>query len=176
MNKKPMNVVYLRRAKVPQDRVDKIQELLLQGYTQKQIGNMLNKSQGAIAHCIRQHGLKSLSRQDRAKMREPSKLDEARKLLKEGKSQLEIAERLGVTQGTISGWVKRYNIEVTPHEYKRGVSSTETPGDIALVKKYLSEKKNLKEIGDLIGVSGQTIDRWIKKYNLDDSHIRRWKR
>lgn len=176
MSKKPMNVVYLRRAKVPQERVDKIQELLLQGYTQKQIGNILNKSQGAIAHCIRQYGLKSLSRGDRAKLNSPSKLNDAKKLLKEGKSQLEVAKILGVTQGTISGWVKKYNIEVTPHVYKRGINSTETSADISLIKQYLAEKKNLKEIGDLIGVSGQTVDRWIKKYGLDDSHIRRWKR
>lgn len=174
--KKPMNVVYLRRAKLSQEKIDEIQNLLLQGYTQKEVGKMINRSQGAVEHAIRQYGLKTLSRAERNSKRKPDQLDKAMEMLKEGKSQVEIASELGLTQGTISQWVKRYNIEVTPHEYKRGVKGTETETDIAMVKRYLAEKKNLKEIGDLLGVSGQTIDRWIKKYNLDDSHIRRWKR
>ena len=174
--KKPMNVVFLRRAKLSQEKIDRIQDLLLQGYTQKEVGKMIGKSQGSIEYAIRTYNLKTLSKAERSARYRPKKLDRAIEMLKEGKSQVEVASELGLTQGAISQWIKRYNIEVTPHEYKRGVSSTETESDIALIKQYLSEKKNLKEIGNLIGVSGQTIDRWIKKYDLDDSHIRRWRR
>lgn len=174
--KKPMNVVYLRRTKLSQEKIDEIQNLLLQGYTQIEVGKMIGKSQSSIEYVIRTYGLKTLSRAERSAKYRPKQLDKVIEMLKEGKSQVEVAAEIGVTQGTISQWVKRYNIEVTPHEYKRGISSSETESDITLIKKYLSEKKNLKEIGDLLGVSGQTVDRWIKKYNLDDSHIRRWRR
>lgn len=170
---KMARVKYMRGPRVPQERLDKIQELLNEGYTQKEIANIVGKSKGTIEYLIRQYGLHQMSRAERTKVKIPEKVTDLQEMLLQGKSQIECANALDISQGTVSTWIKKYSLTVVPHEYKRGVPSTETKQDIEIIKAMLKEKKNITEISNVVGVAWTTINAWIKKYDLDDSHIKR---
>ena len=175
-NKRPMNVVYLRNKKIPKERLDKIQEMLLEGYSYEEIGKAVGKSRSAIQHTVRNYGLTKISQKERNKLHIPEGVDKAKELLQTGMKQSDVAKAVGVSQGTISLWINKYNIDVVPHEYQRGPKSTETEEDIELLKKLLAEKKNITEISNIMNRSFACVDNWIQKYNLDDSHIKRYKK
>jgi len=85
-----------------------------------------------------------------------------------GKSQGEIAELADVTESTIRRWMRKYGIE------SRSMSEAKSEGDTDLYtdpewlrEQHWDQGRTLNEIGELAGVSGTTIKRWMGKLNIE---------
>ena len=85
-----------------------------------------------------------------------------------GKSQGEVADSAGVTESTIRRWMKEHVIE------RRSMSEAKSEGDTELYtdpdwlrKQHWDRGKTMVEVGELAGVSGTTIKRWMDKLGLE---------
>lgn len=77
--------------------------------------------------------------------------------IEKDKSSIDIAEECDVAPGTISRWLRRYEIEKKePYKNKDWVK-----------KKYVEQEKTMLEIANEVGVGEGTIHRWIvEKHNI----------
>ena len=80
------------------------------------------------------------------------------KYASDGLTQTEIANRLYVSQQTVSRHLKLYGIQVRPG--KRSVCNIE------LLKKYILTGMIDEDIARRFGVSTSTVGNWIRKYDL----------
>ena len=80
------------------------------------------------------------------------------KYVSDGLTQTEIANRLYVSQQTVSRHLKLYGIQVRPG--KRSVCNIE------LLKKYILTGMIDEDIARRFGVSTSTVGNWIRKYDL----------
>ena len=81
----------------------------------------------------------------------PANKDEVIKLYNGGVKQIDIANQLGYSKGTISGIIGKF----CPHDIRK-------PADRTLVLNLWKEGKTKIEIGKLLGYNRSTISRIIK--------------
>jgi IS30 family transposase len=86
----------------------------------------------------------------------------------EGKSQVEIAEELGVSRVTVFRWMKKHDIET------RSYSEIQSDGDVEKLKdeewlreQYKNKQKSQLEIAEELRVDSRTVFRWIEKHNIE---------
>lgn len=73
-----------------------------------------------------------------------------------------ISNKVGLSQGIIYDWLKRYGIKVrTVNE----ASSKKIPKD-ELIKMYINNKFSTVKIANILNVSQCAVHRWIKEYNI----------
>jgi transposase-like protein len=95
----------------------------------------------------------------------PTKEELNRLYHNEGKSTVEIGKKLGITDSTISRWMRKYNLPI------RSASKSRLPGFVKPTKEelnrlYYDEGKSTDKIGKNLGVSSSTIISWMKKYDI----------
>jgi len=84
-----------------------------------------------------------------------------------------VAEKCDVSPGTISYWLKKYNIRVRGYkeanqkrvDEERNIKTKYRNKDW-LKKKYLSEKKSCKEVGKICGIGESSVRYWLHKFNI----------
>jgi len=84
------------------------------------------------------------------------------------KSQGELAELADATEKTIIRWMRKYGIE------SRSMSEAKSEGDIHLYtdpewlrEQHWDQGRTLNEMGELAGVSGTTVRRWMDKHDIE---------
>ncbi len=132
-----------------------------------EIADMIGVSDTCIGKWLKEYNI--LTRTTSEAMlkgkKKPSKEELKRLYLKENKTTIEIADILKVTNSTIGNWLKDYNIKLrTISEIQ--LKGKKKPSKEELEKWYIKENKNTYEIAEMIGVSGPTIVRWLKQYNI----------
>ena len=96
----------------------------------------------------------------------PSKKELEKMYLDQGMSQLEIANEIGVTNMTVSRWIRKYGINPRTKSEAKLVNSMR-PLKENLEKMYLEKEMSMTEIANEIGVSCQTIFTWMKEFGIE---------
>ena len=122
----------------------------------------------------------------------PSKERLRKWYLEERKSTREIAKNVGVDSNSVLQWLKDANIKrrtLSDAQFAVYYKEIERPSDEQLYKWYIDERKGTREIGELVGVTYPTVQRWlreagiprrhgtvamIKKEKPSDDHLRKW--
>jgi len=122
----------------------------------------------------------------------PSKERLRKWYLGERKSAREIAKIVGVDSNSVLQWLKDANIKrrtLSDAQFAIYDKEIERPSDEQLRKWYIDERKGTREIGELVGVTYQTVQGWlreagvprrygtvamIKKEKPSDDQLRKW--
>ncbi len=96
----------------------------------------------------------------------PNKTKLAKLYLQERKSTDKIAQEIGVGEATIRRWLRNSNIKIRDASESKLSQNIIKPKKEELNQLYLQERKNTREIAELLGVSSRTILNWLKKYGV----------
>lgn len=95
----------------------------------------------------------------------PSKEELEIMYLDDGMNTYEIAKTIGVSNVTISRWLKKYGISMRTISEAR-LKGAVKPSKMELERMYLDEYMNAYKIGDIVRVSNVTILVWLKEYGI----------
>lgn len=85
-------------------------------------------------------------------------------LARQGMSQTFIAKQCGITQGTVSRWVKNTKQDIkVGFRYGRTIRYDVRTKCIA-IKEYVENQVSIDDLAETYNVSGKTIYNWIKKF------------
>lgn len=81
-----------------------------------------------------------------------------RMYIEEGMSQVEIAEKCGVSDSTISNWIRKFNINKEPGYPWRDAET--------LREMYWDEENSLHDLAELWDTNPETVLRWMRRYDI----------
>lgn len=112
---------------------DSLQLLLAQGLSVEQIGRRFGRHPSTVSYWLRKHGLEA---PNRVKHAPKGGIEQGRltRLVAEGLSIGQIAERVGCSKGTVRHWLKRYDLR-TSHGSRRSSS----PAGVSARKRDVKE-------------------------------------
>lgn len=96
--------------------------------------------------------------------------EELKEMCVDNMTQSEIGEICGVLQGTVSKWIKSYEIE-TNIMSRRGLANSLKPSEEELYEMYYVKKMSMPKISCKIGVSLRTIARMMKEFGIESRTI-----
>lgn len=140
-----------------------------EGKLQSEIADELDVDISTVSRWMKKHNIekRSKSEGDIRKLRDGERL--RREYKNKQKSQVEIAEELGVDSSTVDRWMKKHGIET--RSYSEAAS---TGGNIRklrdeewLREQYKNQRKSTLEIADELDVSASTVSRWIDKHGIE---------
>ena len=137
-----------------------------EGLTQSEIGDLCDVTQGTIGEWIRKFDIPTGHSPDSKQYQDESWLRE--QYCVNTKSQLEIADECGVTQGTIYLWMEKHGIEA------REMDEAVATGDLDLLKdadwlrsKYHDEGLSTLEIGEITGFNSSTVRDFMNRHGIE---------
>jgi|GEM_PF-3119968 len=155
---------------------EKLKELYLKkNISTHKIAKLVGVKQSTVWKWLKKYGIKrrDLSQaQFRFHGKEiirPSKKELFQWYVVEKKSEPQIAKLLGVDVGTISNWLKEYEIDRRNQMEARFISlgkEIKKPSKFQLYGWYVQEKQSTVEIARKLGVSVTFILNWLNKYNI----------
>jgi transposase-like protein len=107
-----------------------------------------------------------MSEQANAPWRDESLLRQ--KYVDEGLSTRELRDLWGCSRKTVSNWLDKYDIETPENPDNPPWQDKET-----LERLYIDEQLTCAEIGDRLGCSGHTADKWRQRHGIKPLHKRR---
>lgn len=141
------------------------QKYWAEGKQMSEVADELGCSYSTVLKWMQKHGVerrgKNGSKTD-AKYKKESFLKE--QYLNQGKSCAQIANECNVSRSTIRDWLKKNGIE------RRGFDAYEGAEyrDKEKIKRLYHDKgMSLDEVGNELGVSGETVRRWINRFDID---------
>jgi len=151
------------------------------GLTAQEIAQRFGLTEDQVRYLLQKHGIrKGMQRRalewwarrhkGRVPYRDPTWLE--RRYVLEGKSIEEIAEEAGVTKMTVYLWLKRYGLLRAREERRKLVAQKLTGREPVwqdpawLRKRYVDQRKSVREIAAEAGVEEDTIRRWLKRHNI----------
>jgi transposase len=90
---------------------------------------------------------------------------------KNRRTPVDIAEELGVAEGTIRKWLKRFDIPIRSYFESRFSSDIKVHSKDELKQLYYNQGATLKEMSEKFNVSIPTIARWMDDYNLQREEL-----
>ena len=91
----------------------------------------------------------------------PSKAQLREWYIVEGQSTYQIGERFGISEVTVSKWIKNYNLRIRSPGERQLPHGFIKPSKLELKKLYIAEKKDCYEIAGQFGVTPTTIRSWL---------------
>ena len=82
------------------------------------------------------------------------------------RSTVQIGKKLGVSNVGISRWMRKYNLPIRSLSESHLLKGFTKPTKEELNKLYNEERKSTIQIGRKLGITDNTIRRWMRKYNL----------
>ena len=95
----------------------------------------------------------------------PSKDELYRLYIEEQKSAPEISSILNVPKPTIVNWLRHYDIKLRTRSEARLIGKR-LPTKEELYRLYIEEQKSPRKISSIIGVSPNTITKWLRGYDI----------
>ena len=86
-----------------------LERFLVEGLSLEQIGLRVDRDPSTVGYWVRKHGL-SAAHRERCAPRGGLERDQLEALIAEGLSMRAIGERLGVSQSTVSHWLRRFGL------------------------------------------------------------------
>jgi transposase len=94
-----------------------LEECLGEGLSLEAIGKRVGKHESTVSYWLKKHGLVAVKAEKHSAKGAPSK-EEMERLLAAGLSLREIAHRLDRSLATIRHWLRRYELNATPHRHE----------------------------------------------------------
>ncbi len=142
---------------------------LTERHTQKVIAAHCNVSPGTIGRWLKKENipLRSVSevRLPEGAYR-PTKEELLQWYVEEKQSQRSIAKHCGVTQGAVTGWLKKEGIKRRSLSEAFLPEGAYRPSVEELEQWYVEEKQTMTEIGERCGVYGNTIGYWLDEAGI----------
>lgn len=140
------------------------------------IANELDVSTPTVKRYMRKHGIETRSISEATtgvgysdsteKLRQEEWLK--REYVEKGRSQLLIAEELGVNRKTVRRWLDNHDIE------RRDKSEYRAQGDVELLhnsswvrEQYVQKERSTIEIADELDVGQSTVARWLDEHGIE---------
>lgn len=134
------------------------------------IGKMHGVNPGTLYRWMKKHNIQTREKAEAYLLRRKLTLtsDELRKLYWDKKMVTEeIGKLFGVRGATVRYRMRKYNISTrTPHEAALLRSSIKIPTRDELHRLYWVERKSTARIGEQLGVSKNTVRKWLDAYKL----------
>jgi len=82
----------------------------------------------------------------------------------------ELADFFGVHQATLYGWLNKFDISIRDKKEANTLAKLprgfEKPNKKQLREWYITDRESTNQIGERLGVAGETVSRWIKDYGI----------
>jgi len=98
---------------------------------------------------------------------EPIEVFLRREYLENKKSTHVIGEMIDVSGATVLKWLKKARIPIKQDWHEMHGYDFVKPSDEQLCKWYINDRKSIFEIGEIVGVSGSTISKWLEKAGIE---------
>ncbi len=135
----------------------------------KDIAEELGTNQFNILRWMKKEGIKARSISESMlppNLKIPSKEELEDFYVKQRKSTIKIAEKYGVSNYTVSKWLKDVGIAIRNNSERHFKLGGRIPSEDELRRDYLDNWMNQKDLGGKYGVSSPTIRNWLRKFNI----------
>ncbi len=161
---------FKNRSRWTEEEINKIREYLKEEKTYEEIGSLLpNHSTGSIRSLVEKQGNKyNLFHKPTRHYFTDEDIENIKKLSKEGFSPTKIAEKLDLNISSTPKLMKKLGINKVDHKadgfFRNHINPLLTKESIERL--LINENKSPKEIAELAGVSVDSVNRRIKKLNI----------
>jgi len=146
------------------------EKYVTEGLTQADIAEVCDSTQSTISYWIRKHDIEHSHSSYEHKR--PSKSWLQQEYHDKERTQYEIADELGVSQGVVWRWFEQLGIESRDKHAAQGIGQNSPLRDSAwLREKYLEEKNPTRKIAAKLGVTDYCVRTFLEKYNINTRDV-----